>query len=189
MIRKMLMLAAALVVLAAVPASAQYGFGVNPGTVPPGGTFTASGRGCAPGSTVTITVIEGRVQRATGDVIMTITTTTDENGEFSVEIKLPADVAAGIYTVEARCPVDPNLDPNDPTIQGTVVDGELIFSSEITVVASGGGGGGGGGEGVDQGDIVRTGSDLNGLGLVGAGLLAVGGLVLVASKRRRPVHA
>ena len=187
MVRKMLMLAAALVVLMAVPASAEYGFGVDPGTVSPGGVFTVSGKGCAPGSTVTIRVIEGSSQRAVGDVILTVTTTTDENGEFSIDITLPANTPVGTYTVEARCPVNPNLDPNDPSIQGTVVDGELIFSSEITVVAPGGGGGGG--EGVDQGDIVRTGSDLNGLGLVGAGLLAVGGLVLVASKRRRTVHA
>ena len=35
------------------------------------------------------------------------------------------------------------------------------------------------------GPIVRTGSDLNGLGLLGAGLLTLGGLILVATKTRR----
>ena len=39
--------------------------------------------------------------------------------------------------------------------------------------------------GSSTGPILRTGSDLNGLGLVGAGLITVGGVILIATSTRR----
>jgi hypothetical protein len=167
MFRKLLIGATMLAALAvAAPAGAQtYDFNVSPGTVEAGGAVTASGKGCSPGAEVTIVVTEGGAQRAAGDVILTTTGTADENGEFSITFTIPAGTPVGVYTVTATC------------------DGTTVYSAEINVVdgtvvttapPSGGGG-----------TIARTGSDLNGLGLAGAALITVGGIILLTTRNRR----
>jgi hypothetical protein len=168
MFRKLLigtMMLAALAV--ASPAGAQtYDGNVSPGNVEAGGAVTVSGKGCSAGAEVTITVTEGAAQRATGDVILTTTGTADENGEFTVTFNIPVGTPIGVYTVTASC------------------DGSVVFSDTINVVEGGtvvttapstGGGG----------TIARTGSDLNGLGLAGAGLITVGGIILLTTRSRR----
>ncbi|HRW38072.1 MAG: hypothetical protein KDB04_01030 [Acidimicrobiales bacterium] len=180
MFRKMLVAGLALVALAASPAAAEYDFSVSPTVVQAGGVVTVSGEGCVPFSTVSVKV----TQRSTGSVIYTGSDQTDANGEFTFDVQLPKNLAPGFYDLEARCPLDGSTAPGR-ALQGTVEGNDLVFRAVIEIVAAPGGGGGGGGGGVDDGKIVRTGSDLNGLGLVGAGLLTVGGLVLIASKRRR----
>jgi len=165
-IRKILLGAIALVGLLASPALAQYSIIVTPGQVPPGGSVTATGEGCPPGSVVTITVTRATSTQAPGEVIFTETTTADADGEFASTFVMPADAEPGDYLVAAFC------------------GGQQVASAIITVLGPTDGGGSAG-TGVDDDDIVRTGSDLNGLGIAGAGLLTAGGLLLLATKGRR----
>ena len=84
MIRKILLVAVALVALMATPAAAQYpGLTVNPGTVRPGGNADFAGKGCQPGETVVI--------RLDGTTVATVTS--DTSGEFSGSFVVP--VATG----------------------------------------------------------------------------------------------
>lgn len=186
MVRKMLIVGVALAALVASPAAAQYDFEVSPTVVLAGGVVSVSGRDCPPLSPVGVKV----TQRSTGTIIYQASDTTDAEGSFSFEIKLPANLAPGFYDLEARCPLKPGLpaDYNRRALQGEIEGDYLVFREVIEIRAPGGGDNGGGG-GVDDGDLVRTGSDLNGLGLIGAGLLTVGGLVLIASKRRNAASA
>jgi hypothetical protein len=176
MIRKMLIGAAMLVVAAAAPAAAQtYDANVSPGTVVAGQEVTVSGEGCVPGSTVSVKV----TQRATGNIIYTGSDVTDSTGGFTFKFTMPSDAAPGWYDLEARCP---NGGSSADRIAGTVEGNDLVWRMEILVVAdstattvpSSG-----------SGPIVRTGSDLNGLGLAGAGLIAAGGVILIATRSRR----
>lgn len=161
MFRRMLIGAFALIALVAAPAAAQYDFSVGPGNVTPGGDVTVSGEGCSAGAEVTITLTLLQATRAAvGESVVVATVTADANGEFNLTFQIPADAVLGRYKVEAFC------------------DGASVGSAEINVVAPSSGGGG-------QGTIVRTGSDLNGLGLLGAGLLTAGGIILIATKSRR----
>jgi LPXTG-motif cell wall-anchored protein len=92
MLRKVLIGALMLTALLAAPAAAQYAdFVITPGTVSVGGNATFQGSGCAPGSTVTIT-IDGKVMA---------TVTADAGGDYNGAFK--ADLAAGTYTVTATC--------------------------------------------------------------------------------------
>ncbi|MGN6693636.1 MAG: hypothetical protein ACTHN0_05615 [Aquihabitans sp.] len=176
MIRKMLIGAAMLVVAAAAPAAAQtYDANVSPGTVVAGQEVTLSGEGCVPGSTVSVKV----TQRATGTIIFTGSDVTDSTGGYTFKFKMPSDAAPGWYDLEARCP---NGATSADRVAGTVEGNDLVWRLEILVVApstpttvpSSG-----------SAPIVRTGSDLNGLGLAGAGLIAAGGIILIATRGRR----
>lgn len=184
MFRKMLIVGVALVALAASPAAAQYDFEVSPTVVQAGGVVSVSGKDCPPLSPVGVKV----TQRSTGTIIYQAEDTTDAQGSFSFNIQLPKDLAPGFYDLEARCPLKPGLpaEYNRRALQGQIEGDYLVFRAVIEVRAPGGGDDG---NGVDDGDLVRTGSDLNGLGLIGAGLLTVGGLVLIASKRRNAAGA
>lgn len=92
MLRKVLIGALMLTALFAAPAAAQYpDFAITPGTVNVGGNATFQGSGCAPGSTVTIT-IDGKVMA---------TVTADASGDYSGSFK--ADLAPGSYNVTATC--------------------------------------------------------------------------------------
>jgi hypothetical protein len=162
----MLIGAALLIALAAAPAAAQYPFNVTPGTVLPGGAVTVSGQGCEPGAEVTIVMTEAPAQKAVGDVVFTTTVTADENGAFTVTFNVPADTPVGTYLVTAECG------------DGVVFSAYIDVVSPTTPTTTPGGGS-------STGPIVRTGSDLNGLGLVGAGLITVGGVILIATRTRR----
>ncbi|WP_421119122.1 hypothetical protein ACE2AJ_17420 [Aquihabitans daechungensis] len=168
MFRKMLIGALMLVAVAAAPAAAQtYDFNVSPANVEPGGTVTVSGEGCQPGAEVTITVTEAAPQRAVGDVILTTTVTADGSGQFTATFTIPSGTATGTYEVTATCGDGVVLSDFINVVDGTVA---------TTAPPSGSGGGG---------TIARTGSDLNGLGLAGAGLITVGGIILLTTRSRR----
>jgi LPXTG-motif cell wall-anchored protein len=88
MLRKVLIGALMLTALVAGPAAAQYpDFAITPGTVNVGGNATFQGSGCAPGSTVTITI--------DGKVVATVTA--DASGDYNGSFV--ADMAPGTYTV------------------------------------------------------------------------------------------
>jgi len=173
MLRKLIVATAVLVALAASPAAAQYTFVVTPGTVSPGATVNASGGGCSPGSDVSITLAPAaaKARAATGTEVAT--GTADDEGNFNIAFQVPAGTAPGEYVVTATC--------------GGQVQSQTITVQEAPSPSTGGGtvptrtqGGG---------SLSTTGSNLNGVGLVGAGLLTAGGLVLVVAKRRRTATA
>ncbi|MCB0975940.1 MAG: LPXTG cell wall anchor domain-containing protein [Acidimicrobiales bacterium] len=166
----MVLMALAAVALMAVPAAAQYpGIVVQPGRVTVDGTVTVTGKGCAPGETVTITL--NQPGETTGGTVVA-TVTTDAEGNFSASFNVPAGTQPGMYDVVSTC-------------------GDLVQSQPIEVLANDvtNTGGTGTGSGVGSGNLPRTGSNLNGVGLVGAGLLVVGGLFLLVSRKRRSAEA
>lgn len=163
MVRKMLIGAAVLLALFAAPAAAQYDIIVTPGEVSPGGAITVSGQGCAPGAEVTITLTQISDARAIGETITVATVIADADGRFTMTFQVPEGTAVGRYEVAATC------------------GGEQVASAFIDVVSTTPGTT----VPANSGPIVRTGSDLNGLGILGAGLLTAGGLILVATKRKR----
>lgn len=168
MLRRMLIGAAVLVVLMAAPAAAQYPFNVSPGTVVAGGDVTVSGQGCAPGAEVTITLTLVTPAKAAGDGVVVATVIADENGKFTVTFTVPEGTAAGTYNVSATC----------GGVEVASANIEVVDSSPTTTTTRASGGG-------STTPIVRTGSDLNGLGLAGAGLITVGGIILLATRSRR----
>lgn len=164
MLRKMLIGAAVLVALAAAPAAAQYNISVGPANVNPGGTVTVSGDSCGAFDEVTVTferVGEGPSTRA-GDIqgVVVATGTANESGEYNLTFTVPADAQPGRYQVTVYCA------------------GVEVAHAFINVVGPTSGPGG-------KGSIVKTGSDLNGLAILGAGLLVSGGIILIATKGRR----
>lgn len=176
MLRKVMLGAVLLVALAASPAYGQYPtVVVNPGQVSAGGAVTVTGNGCVPNAPIAVTVTSADG----GSPVATANTTSDGNGEFSVSVTIPAGTAVGSYVVAAsNCSDTTSL--------------EVVGTSTTPTTSPGNAPGGnapGGTGSVGSGTLPRTGSNISQLGLIGVGLLTVGGLVLVATKRRRqPRH-
>jgi LPXTG-motif cell wall-anchored protein len=144
-----------------LPAHAGYtpddaAISVSPSSVAAGGTATVSGTGCAADVDVTITL--GDTEAATA--------TTDEDGAFSASVTVPSGAAPGPYTIEA--------------------DGcsATVLSTTLTVTAAGTGTTGGTG-GTGGTTLPQTGSDSTETLLrVGVVLVAAGGLLAFAARRR-----
>lgn len=169
MVRKILLAAVALLVFTAAPAAAQYpSLVVQPGRVVVGGQVTVTGQGCTPGSTVVITL--QRVGADSGVVVATVTAGPD--GTFTASFMIPEGTAPGMYDVISECDGHTQRQPLE------------VLAQSVDTDPGGGGTGAGGG-----GSLPRTGSNLNGVGLFGAGLLAVGGLLLLAARKRRNATA
>ncbi|QXC61324.1 LPXTG cell wall anchor domain-containing protein [Aquihabitans sp. G128] len=185
MIRKVLIGATMLVALFAAPAAAQYDpTVVNPGTVVQGGQVTVSGSGCQPNQEITITVYPESEEALAGNPtvapVITVKTTSDENGNYSVSFTVPSTLAPGAYDVLGPCPpkggVDVNANRAAPKLYYL---GRFVVTAPTTPVTTPGTGGTGGTS------LPRTGSNTSGMGLVGAGLLAAGGLLLLGTRKRR----
>jgi hypothetical protein len=164
MVRKALMGALLILALAASPAAAQYGpLVVQPGQVSPGGQVTITGQGCIPFEDITITI----APQGGGAPIVTVQTQADEDGYFSVTVTIPQNAQPGRYIVDstAAC-VDPSTLVVTGPRQQVPPPGRPAQPPR-------------------PGTVARTGADLDRLGLIGAGLLVVGGGVLLATKRRR----
>lgn len=166
MVRKMLVLAAALALLAAPGSASAQGYGqanfltVSDTTPVQGQTITITG--CCFSGTVVIDLLPGSRRLATA--------TAGANGVFQVEATIPSDVTPGPYTITAT---------------GTALDGSgtLRLSEDITVLPAGA---------ADDGDrraagaLPRTGADSLPLVQIGVALLLVGaGAVLSVRNRRR----
>lgn len=114
------------------PAVQEATVSVNPGEIAPGGTGTVNGQGYAPDSKVQIQLVDAD-GNPVGDPI---TATTDEQGNFSVELLVPEDAAPGEHRVTATdeegnedstvlLVTDPNSDEDgvgDSTDQGLIGD-------------------------------------------------------------------
>lgn len=188
MLRKILFTSLLVTLLAAGTASAQYSVVVTPGEVTPGSTISVVGDGCAPGSEVSITIeaAEG------GEAIELASVTAGDDGTYDVDAQIPADLEPGSYTVTVTCgdqvfsetitvveATPPTTDDTTTTTGGTTTPGGSTGGQTP------GGSTGGQAPGGVAGPLPRTGSNLNGFGLVGAGLLTAGGLLLIATRRRR----
>ncbi len=191
--------AAAAVVLAVLAsltvsqvAGAQY--------VPESCTVTVTPTSVTAGSTVTLAGETSSSVGATADQPVSFSidgteiaaTTTGADGTFSVDATIPSSLGDGTYTIVASC---------------GGAGGEVLGSTDITVVSGGGGGDGGGtggtggtgagqgGTGTDSGTtgggtLARTGTDLGLPVQLGVALLALGGVVLaLAGSRRRSASA
>lgn len=195
MIRKLLMAATALVLLLAAPASAQYeGLIVNPGKVSAGGTVTVSGQGCSAGETVVIEILRGPPQQngiqgiagqagpPEGGPIEVAVVNADAAGNFTATFTVPESLHPGMHTVRATCGavvqgtslIIQGPPAGNPGSRGS--NGRQGFGNEGSV---------GGGRTGSRGALARTGSSLNTVGLLGAGLLTVGGLVLLTTRKRQ----
>jgi LPXTG-motif cell wall-anchored protein len=165
MVRKMLIGAVLLVALFAAPAAAQYGGGVTPPQVRPGGSVNVFGDGCPPGAEVTIAIAPA----AGGAAVVTTTTTADDDGRFEMSVAIPEGTPAGQYTVTATC------------------GGQVVLQETITVLSTGQVAPTTPGTPSTPSDetIVRTGSELNSMAVIGAALLGLGGALLLATRSRR----
>ena len=179
MLRKMLIIATGLVVVLAAPAAAQYTpsatVSASVTQTPAGTPFSLTGEGFEPDVKVDITFLPDSSTKAAPAGTAITTATTDGSGSFSASVAFPAGTPSGSYFIRATSPSQ---------VAQTAVE-------VVTKVASPGGTGSGSGtsSGVSDGTLPRTGSNSTiPLTLAGAGLLAVGGLI-VLTVRRRPAVA
>lgn len=155
MIRRVLAIAAMLLVVSATAANAQYipdqpGFIITPPTTTPGGAISFSGQGCPPNSTVTFTLngqVIGQGQAAA-------------DGTFFIPGQAP-NIAPGQYTVIATC--------GDVTMSNILT----IVSGSSTIIPG------------TSGTLPQTGSNSLVIARVALALLAVGGLIVLGTRRRR----
>lgn len=164
---------------------------VSPTTVAAGGTVTLSGT--VTDSPTPRAPISGQTVSFSVDGQDLGSTTTDADGNFSLQVVIPADLSPGSQTIVANCGPGP--------------DGDILGNTDIVVTGGGGGtnppgtspGGGnqgnqgnqGGGTQGSQGGgtLARTGTDLGLPVQIGVGLLAMGGIVLALSASRRRTSA
>jgi LPXTG-motif cell wall-anchored protein len=172
MLKRMAVLAAALVGLAglaASPAAAQQYppeenlITVSDTTPCPGGAVSITAKTFTPGSTVDVKL----------DGTALATATADGAGVITLDATVPETTTNGSHTITATGPGSDNA-PLDLT---ATIDVTSCEQTTTTTVAAGGGGG----------NLPRTGSDSTmNLVRVGLGLAALGGVLLaVATKRRR----
>jgi hypothetical protein len=163
MLRRILCLGLLAVAFTAAPASAQYGD--VQGTVEDN---VVSGDGCEPGSTVDFTLLTTGGQQ----VANLGSTTAGGDGTFSATVS-PAGVPAGSYQLIISCGDSTTSIPVQVSSSG-LAPGQT--TQPTTPV----------GAGVTTGSgLARTGTDSGQLVRGAAVLIAVGGLLLVGTRRRR----
>jgi len=165
------------VVLLAAPAAAQYEGGLlvtistdtpNP---PVGSQVNILGAGCPPGSTVTLFV----------DGVSVGTATADADGEFAFVITAPS--TPGPVEVTAQCGDEP---PGVAELTLNVVAaGAGAGAGAPGLGASAGAGGQLATSAAAGGQLATTGSDTFPIVRIGAVLLAVGGIAVLATRRQR----
>lgn len=133
-----------------------------------GGSVTVAGDGYRPGSTVNITLGSTSVGSAT----------TDATGSFSRAVTIPASTAPDSYTMAAS-----GLDAEGNAL---VLSASLQVTAAGTSPAAAQRTSGAPGQ-ASSGELPRTGeSNSMPLGLVAAGLLAAGSVLVVVARRRSP---
>ena len=161
MLKKLLLLAAVLIVAMAGPAGAGDGYSdedalvLSDSTVAPGGPLTLTAKVCEPAATATFTLGGSQLGTAAAN----------QAGEATLSTTVPSNLAAGTYPVQSSC-----LGPDGQT---------LVLNSTLTVT-------GAAGAGTGSGDLPTTGSSsTTPMTQIAVAALAAGGLlVLVANKRR-----
>lgn len=173
MLRRFLVLGAglfALTAVAALPAAAQYGPDVEASrpAVQRNQPFVLSGSGFPGGVELTLTLVPASAGCAgTSGGLSLGSTRSHADGTFSSQVAIPASAPPGSYLACAR-----HLD----AVAQTAVE---VLGAEASAPASPGGGSA-------APALPRTGSDTVGYGALGAGLVALGGLILLGLRRRLP---
>jgi antitoxin (DNA-binding transcriptional repressor) of toxin-antitoxin stability system len=150
-------------------ASAQYAPGacviiVDPTSVSAGETVQITAQGFPPGQTVTFTVA--------GIPIASVTASNDVAGQVTTSATIPADLPEGTYTIEAQC-------------------GNQLATASVNVSSAASNAGAGNrsaGSGSTSGSLAGTGADPMPFVKAGLLLLACGGLILLAVRKREPVR-
>lgn len=151
--------ATALLLFVAVPADAQY-------AVP---TSLTSSDGCTPGAPVTLTV-QGAAPGTDvtfifqSDPVVIGIATADANGTAVLHTTWPVNASSGLHTVVAQGIGGDSVNP-----------GPLDLSIEVTCAPAA------------AGSLARTGSDSLPWVRVGVVLVALGGILLLTSRRRHAV--
>jgi hypothetical protein len=161
MIRRLLIVAGALLLFSAAPAYAQYPpIVVTPGSVVAGNDVTVTGTGCPPNVPVTISI---QLQSG-GPIIQVGTGTTGPDGTFQVVFTVPADTEPGVYIVIASC--------------GAISQHALLTVREPTGTGSGAGA-------PAPTSLSRTGFNLVPYVQAGVVLMTVGALLVLVTRKRR----
>lgn len=176
-----LVVAAATVGLAAVPAAAETAYSASGGTgayplhtgtlttenrtsgLRPGSSLEVSGGGFVPGSTVQLTIRSAEI--ALGSV------KADASGSFSWTVTLPAGLADGTHTIYATGP-----DPRGGTLVETLTITVDRGGRELAHTGS------------DQASVFGAGSDPAAWTAVGLGAFALTGTAVLAGRSRRRKH-
>lgn len=161
MVRRIVVLALALVVATGAVARAyvpgEPGFILDPATLPDtGGSTTISGVGCPPGVPVEAFILVGGAEIFIGSGVVR----NDPDGPFQFQVNVPP-LPAGEYTVIVKC-------------GGTIMSNILTITSTTPITLR-----------PQPGPLPRTGGDVMGFVKIGLGLVAVGGLFLLADRKRR----
>ncbi|TKJ23404.1 hypothetical protein [Blastococcus sp. CCUG 61487] len=134
--------------------------GAAPGAVQPGAKVRVTGQGYAPGSTVTVSVY------STPQVLTTIVAGPD--GAFSVEVTVPAGLAAGAHTLVASGH-DSNGALRHVTLPITVSAGGVATVGQVTAA---------------QATLAATGADVAVPVIGGLAALGLGAGLIVVARRR-----
>ena len=155
--------------------------GASPSVLSPGASFTVTGANYQPGETVTLVLFSTPVTLGTSGP-------TDATGSFSMGVTLPADAAIGGHTI-----VGTGNSIGDSASTGITV----VSSSASAGTATGTGIGGTSGSPTiagasgaapttpATGSLAFTGSDIAATAGVGAIAIALGGMLVMAGRRRR----
>lgn len=170
MLKKILLIAAALVAIMAAPAGAQAS-----GYSGEDATATISDSVLSAGESVTVS--------GTCDANDSVPVTIGGVGVGSIDVNDDDTFSGSVIT--------PDLPPGDYV--STVTCGDNVLSADVTIVASGSDDGDSDGGGVDMGadgdsgtgGLARTGSPVENLAKVGGGLVLAGAAVTLFATRRR----
>src|ERR1700728_47392 len=132
--------------------------GTSTGTVPPGGSLTVDGNNFTPGAAVTIVLHSSPV------VVGGATVSPTES--FSVGVSIPSDTPPGSHTIIAS-----DADGDSASTGLTVIGSSTVAAAPATATP----------------DLPFTGADIAALSSVGAIALALGGMLILAGRRRRQV--
>lgn len=170
MIRRLLVAAALVLGVLALPsvAHAQYptscGFILDPPAIPVGGTVNIRGSLFGPNNTVTFFIVNPTTGARA--VLGTTTSDSDPDGNLAASFSLPAGFNTdGEYLIEVECP------------DGQIASNVLIVGAGNLVT-----------DRVTTASLPVTGQDSLGLVKLGVVLLGVGGLLLLAVRRRQRLH-
>lgn len=131
----------------------------NTSSVTPGGTLVVTGTGFEPNSLITLVLHS--------DPVTLGTVTANANGSFTDEVTVPSDTPPGDHTIIAS------------DTYGDTASTEIVVTAAVTGANSTTSSGGSG--------LAFTGADIAALTSVGAVALALGGMLVLATRKRRAV--
>ena len=144
--------------------------GANPSIVTPGASLTITGSNYQPGETVTLVLFSSPVTVGTSGP-------TDASGSFSIGVTVPPDTALGGHTIVGT----------GNSIGDSASTAITVVSTSTSAAVSGTGGAAGAPTipGASGGSLAFTGSDIAATAGVGAIAIALGGMLVLAGRRRR----